>query len=170
MAQNLEYTLIKRRGLKNITLRVNSQGVKMYAPKYTPQRLINAFWNQHKDKLPTVVPSLQKSSEDYAERKEVARKILLPLVAEWAHIMGLTHNRVAIKNTTSRWGSCSTKKNLNFSYKVAFLPDNLREYVIIHELAHLVHMNHSQDFWDEVGKYCPEYSQLRTTLQNHRLR
>ena len=160
----MSYTLIKRRGLKNLTLRVNYRGVTIYAPKRTPQRVIDLFWNQHKDNLP-VLPEAP-SNEDYLEHKEEAREILVLLVEAWATQMGLPYNRVSIKDTRSRWGSCSINRNLNFSYQVAFLPDNIRDYIIIHELSHLVHMNHSAQFWSLVERYCPEYRESRRNLRD----
>ena len=162
MAQELAYTLIKRRGLKNLTLRVGQSGIKIYAPKRTPQRVIDQFWQQHKDRLPIVVAS----RSEYSEKKEEARRIIEPLVQLWATRMGLVYNRVVIKDTRSRWGSCSTKKNLNFSYRVAFLPAEIRDYIIIHELSHLVHMNHSAAFWSLVSQYCPGYLAARRALRD----
>jgi predicted metal-dependent hydrolase len=74
---------------------------------------------------------------------------------------------VAIKNMKSRWGSCSSKGNLNFHYRVAFLPEELLDYVIVHELCHLKLFNHSKAFWNLVAEKSPNYSQLRKQLQHH---
>jgi len=64
--------------------------------------------------------------------------------------MGVSYNRISIKSLKTKWGSCSSKKNLNFNYKILFLSEKDRDYLIVHELSHLVHMNHSSKFWDLV--------------------
>lgn len=74
-------------------------------------------------------------------------------------------NKISIKNQKTRWGSCSSLKNINLNWKLAFLPTDLCTYVIIHELCHLVHMNHSVKFWNCVEKYIPDYK-----LRIYRLR
>jgi predicted metal-dependent hydrolase len=69
----------------------------------------------------------------------------------------LQYNRVAIRNTRSRWGSCSSKKNLNFNYRILFLEPELQDYLIVHELCHLQEMNHAPQFWTLVAEQIPDY-------------
>ena len=83
----------------------------------------------------------------------------------YAGIMGVNYKKVTVKNQKTRCGSCSSKGNLNFNYKLYFLPDRLMDYVIVHELAHLRHMNHSEAFWKEVEKYYPNYKECRKELK-----
>lgn len=73
---------------------------------------------------------------------------------------------MAIRNQKSRWGSCSTKGNLNFNYKLAIIPSHLADYVIVHELCHLGEFNHSQKFWDLVAKTMPGYKEMRNELKH----
>ncbi|OGH64343.1 MAG: hypothetical protein A2821_02190 [Candidatus Magasanikbacteria bacterium RIFCSPHIGHO2_01_FULL_41_23] len=73
--------------------------------------------------------------------------------------------RVSIKDMRSRWGSCSSKKNLNFNYRVLFLPIELVDYIIVHELCHLEEMNHSKRFWRLVSQTIPKYRHLILTLR-----
>ncbi len=82
---------------------------------------------------------------------------------------GFIWNRVAIKNTKRRWGSCSKKGNLNFCYKLVFLPPSLADYIIVHELCHLGQFNHSPAFWDLVAQTLPNYKTLRNELKNAKL-
>ena len=77
-----------------------------------------------------------------------AKQFILPRVRELAVKYGFKYNRVFIKNIKSRWGSCSKKDNLNFSLHLMRLPDELIDYVILHELAHTIEHNHSKKFWD----------------------
>jgi hypothetical protein len=74
-------------------------------------------------------------------------------------------NRIAIKNTTTRWGSCSSKGNLNFNYKIIYLKPHLADYLIVHELCHLGELNHSKKFWALVSKTVPDYDRINKELK-----
>ena len=71
--------------------------------------------------------------------------------------MSLSANKITVKRQKSRWGSCSSLKNINLNYHLIKAPLSVIDYVIIHEFAHLVHMNHSSRFWELVKSYCPDY-------------
>lgn len=90
-------------------------------------------------------------------------------VNEYKKVMDVTVGRITIRNQKTRWGSCSSKGNLNFNYQLYYLPDELLDYVVIHELAHRNHMNHSREFWAEVEKYCPDYREYRQRLKEYKL-
>ncbi len=97
--------------------------------------------------------------------KKILRRELLPLVDSYARRMGVEPGKVYIRHQKSRWGSCSPKGNLNFNVRLIALPRELREYVVIHELAHLKHMNHSKAFWELVGEFYPDYKNARKELK-----
>lgn len=84
---------------------------------------------------------------------------------EYAKILGVSFAEIHIKDQKSRWGSCSGKKNLNFNWRLIMAPEPVCDYVIIHELCHLVHMNHSADFWNLVESICPDYRQYKKWLR-----
>lgn len=90
-------------------------------------------------------------------------------VRHYCKEMGVTANKITVRNQKTRWGSCSAKKNLSFNYQLYYLPDKLMDYVIIHELAHIRHMDHSKEFWAEVEKYCPDYDERRKELKKYKL-
>jgi hypothetical protein len=99
--------------------------------------------------------------------KEAARKVILARVEELNTHYGFRYGRIAIRSQRSRWGSCSKKGNLNFNYKIVELPQELMDYVIVHELCHLSEFNHSRAFWFLVSKRIPNHRTLRTALHNH---
>ena len=81
--------------------------------------------------------------------------------------IGREYGRVTIREQKTRWGSCSQKKNLNFNWKLILAPKEALTYVVIHELCHLIHFNHSDRFWAEVGARMPEYDVWRKWLRVH---
>ena len=114
----------------------------------------------------------RSGTQHYRAHKERARALVHERLIYWNQYYGFTYNRVAIRNQRSRWGSCSQKQNLNFNYKLVFLPIELIDYVIVHELCHLKHFNHSQAFWNTVGETLGDYrkrkKQLHIATQNLR--
>ena len=101
--------------------------------------------------------------------KSTASKYIIPRAFQLAKQHQLTVNRIMIKKLKSRWGSCSSLSNLNFNYLLVHLPISTIDYVICHELAHLVHANHSRQFWQLVVRYYPDYRQQERRLKNTNL-
>lgn len=93
----------------------------------------------------------------YIQNREVARKLINTKLKHFAPLCGVSYKKVSIRNQKSRWGSCSSRGNLNFNYRLIFLPEPLCDYVIVHELCHLKEMNHGPAFWAEVEKVMPDY-------------
>jgi len=88
-------------------------------------------------------------------------------VGELAADMRVSYNRIFIRSQRTRWGSCSALGNISLNWKLIMFPPRIIDYVIIHELAHLVVMGHSKDYWDEVEKHCPDWASNRTWLRQH---
>lgn len=103
----------------------------------------------------------------YEACKNRARKLVMERLRVYQPIIGVNFARVSIKDLRSGWGSCSSKNNLNFHYKIIFLPIEIADYIIVHELCHLVEMNHSHAFWYLVRQAIPDYR--RRTLELRRL-
>ncbi len=99
--------------------------------------------------------------------KKSAFEILSRRVRYFSEISGLSFNKVGITNAHKRWGSCSRKKNLNFSYKLVMAPLPVIDYVVVHELAHTVQMNHSKKFWKIVGDILPDFAEKRKWLKEN---
>jgi len=101
----------------------------------------------------------------YTKYREAARVVVHARLRHYNQLYGHRYNKVFIRNTRSRWGSCSTRGNLNFNYKVALLPQELRDYIIVHELCHLAEFNHSPAFWAQVERAFPHHQTLRRALR-----
>lgn len=102
----------------------------------------------------------------YRTHKETARTHITARIEYWNRYYQLRYNRIAIRNQRSRWGSCSALGNLNFNYKLLFLPPHLCDYIVVHELCHLQELNHSSQFWSLVAKTMPEYKKYIQELRN----
>ncbi len=100
--------------------------------------------------------------------REKAGEVLRAQTAEWAQKMGVEFNNITVKNQQSLWASCSAKKNINYTYHIIKIPAAVRDYLIVHELSHLVHMNHGAQYWQLVAQYCPEYKAHRRWLNENR--
>ncbi len=87
--------------------------------------------------------------------------------AHYAHMLGCSYQRIMLKDTSSRWGSCSSQGSLAFCWKLVFAPPDVLDYVIAHEVAHLIEMNHSARFWWLVARLCPGFTHQRTWLKCH---
>lgn len=103
----------------------------------------------------------------YRARKEEARALVHARLAYWQNVHPFEFGQVRIKNHRTAWGSCSSKKNLNFNWRLVTLLPELADYVILHELCHTVHMNHSADFWTLLEQLSPGCQALRTRLRQH---
>jgi predicted metal-dependent hydrolase len=99
--------------------------------------------------------------------RQQARKLITGRVERYANLAGLKYNVVKITEAQTRWGSCSSDKNLNFNWKLVMAPLEVIDYVVAHELAHLVELNHSRAFWETVRKMFPLYRQYRTWLKRY---
>lgn len=105
------------------------------------------------------------SKREYKEFKNQALILAERKTEELNKYYGFSYNKISVRNSRSRWGSCSEKKNLNFNYKIIFLPEGLLNYIIIHELCHLREMNHSKRFWNLVEKTVPDYKEMRKKMR-----
>lgn len=106
--------------------------------------------------------SCQKQLNSWLRHK--AERVLIPLLEQYSNEMGLNYRSVSVRHQKARWGSCSQDGDISLNVKLLFKPLNVVRYVLIHELCHLIEMNHSKKFWALVRKYVPDYRELKIQL------
>lgn len=156
---------------------LDSGEVVARVPHGTSQASVDALVASHKSWLNKAqlraqerrAKTVRLSSEDVADLKKKAREALVPRVFELAERLGVQPTRVTIRNQKTRWGSCSAKGAISLNCQLMLLDDELRDYVIIHELCHLVHFNHSARFWSLVQRYVPDAPALRRALKERNI-
>lgn len=156
---------------RGVRFSVSTSGrLQMSVPKYTSSFLAKRFLAQNREmvraKLPIKDPSLQRARD--AKKKILMKKAkeYLPYRLEyWAKRYGYRYDKVRLSHANTRWGSCSSSGTISLNIGLMQVPEVLRDYVILHELAHLHHMDHSAEFWDEVGEHDPRYKNHRAKLK-----
>lgn len=106
---------------------------------------------------------------DYQRHKNRARRLIDQRIVVLNRAYNFSYGRISIRNQQTRWGSCSRDGNLNFNYRLALLPVELADYVIVHELCHLKEFNHSARFWQLVARAVPDYLDRRRQLKKIKL-
>jgi predicted metal-dependent hydrolase len=99
--------------------------------------------------------------------RKLAAQELPPRVMELAAIHGVSVSRVSVRNQRSRWGSCSRRGTISLNWRLIQSPGFVRDYIILHELAHRWQMNHSEKFWQEVARLCPDYLEAERWVKQH---
>jgi len=111
-------------------------------------------------------PSKAEARRAYLAHKEATRRLAYAAIARFAPVYGVSVAAVSIRDQKTRWGSCSRDGRLSFNYRLALLPPRLAEYVVVHELCHLLEFNHSPRFWALVARTVPEHRALRKILHS----
>ena len=99
--------------------------------------------------------------------RNAAKTYFAARVKYFHQLTGGDYNRITIRDQKTRWGSCSSTGTLSFNYRLMFAPPKILDYVVVHELCHLTHMNHSKEFWNMVALYMPDYKEHRQWLRDH---
>jgi len=174
---NLPLTILRSKR-KTLSLELKDDGLLVRAPKRMSNREIQAFilskkvWIEKHQKIIEERRELQKLYPPYTEDelKAIAKKakeIIPAKVKNYAEIVGVNYGRITIRCQKTRWGSCSSKGNLNFNCLLMELPDEIIDSVVVHELCHRKHMNHSKVFYTEVESAFPEYKKCRKWLKEN---
>ena len=113
----------------------------------------------HLNKMRELEEAYEAHPEAHIDR-EKARQTLESRLEEIAAKHGYAYNRVTIRNQKTRWGSCSSKNNISLNMKLVLLPDDLRDFILLHELVHTKIKNHGNEFWDEINRIEPNAREL----------
>ena len=114
---------------------------------------------------PAIKELSEGSDKHFEEFKSQAEVCVARKLKKWSTRLGLPYESFSIKKHKSRWGSCSSNNRLSFNYKILFLPSELQDYVIVHELCHTARKDHSKFFWALVAKSLPDYGKMRIKLR-----
>lgn len=172
-----DYELI-RSSRKTLALEIKGDRVLVRAPTRTPQKAIERFVAGHEDwieihlarnaeKMKSLSAIEPLSDEKLKALVKQAKHFIPQRVSYYAELMGLTYGRISIRSQRTKWGSCSAKGNLNFNCLLMLTPPDIIDSVIVHELCHLVEMNHSKRFYELLRKYCPDYDRCRKWLNEN---
>lgn len=159
---------------KTIAIQIREDGtVIVRSPESVSRKTIEDFLKEKQEWIETHqkkaeqrrAQALTITEEQREEGIKRARKVFPERIAYFAKQMGVTYGRVTLREQKTRWGSCSSKGNLNFNWKLILLPPELLDYVVVHELAHRKEMNHSAAFWKVVEEILPDYRERRKALK-----
>ncbi|MFA6548126.1 MAG: YgjP-like metallopeptidase domain-containing protein [Candidatus Magasanikbacteria bacterium] len=174
--KELAYSHRRLRRSRRVRLAISFGGkITVTTPIFFPEYKIKDFLFQHADWILEKIANYKEKEsksifpvghKDYLINKSRALRLVREKLAQLNGIYNFRYNKVTVKNTNSRWGSCSKSGNLNFNYKLIYLPDDLAGYVVAHELSHLQEMNHGRNFWKLVSKTVPHWQILRKQLKN----
>ena len=168
-----------RSNRKTVAIQVNSDlSVTVRAPRSASEKDIEeilkkkeAWISKHIEKIKKTKERLEAESTEKLTREKVialaeeAIKVIPERVEYFAKVIGVTYGKITIRNQKTRWGSCSSKGNLNFNCLLMLAPSEVLDYVVVHELCHRKQMNHSKAFWLEVEKVLPNYKEVRKWLK-----
>lgn len=164
--------IVRRNALSTgVRFSVSTSGrLQMSVPKYTKEFLVRRFLKTNRElireKLPLRSPETQRARD--AKKKLLTKKAkeYLPYRLDYfAKLYGYNYVRLRFSHANTRWGSCSSNGTISLNIGLMQVPEPLRDYVLLHELAHLNHMNHSPAFWSEVAAHDPKYKDHRKKLK-----
>jgi predicted metal-dependent hydrolase len=138
-------------------LRMSEKDIKEFLRKN--EDWIRKHRNKRREQMEEAKDIPKLTGQELRSLAEEARRDIPPRVQRYAAMMGVSYGRITIRNQKTRWGSCSSKGNLNFNCLLMLAPEEHRDYVIVHELCHRRQMNHSKRFWGEVERILPDYRQ-----------
>lgn len=175
-----EYNVeVRRSKRKSAAIKITADmQIVVFVPLYVSDNEIERMviskskWiDEHMLKVQSTIDERSKlekiTSEQVKELADQAVEYIPKRVKYYAEKENFVYNKITIKNLVSRWGSCSTKGNLNFNCLLMLTPDYVIDYIVVHELCHLREMNHSEKFWAEVEKIMPDYQRAELWLKQN---
>lgn len=169
----VDFTRSKRKTLAISVTRDMRLCVK--APLGMSEREIERFIGQKRfwiykqvKRMQDVADSRVEYSEDEERRlREQARHVLTEKTDIYKQKLNVDYKKIRIGDQKTRWGSCSSRGTISYSWRLILMPEEIQDYVVVHELCHLIEMNHSKNFWALVESIIPDYSRRRAWLKRH---
>ncbi len=179
----MEYEIRESDRAQRLGITVHPDGrVVLTKPKRISIRAAEAFLAKHQEWIETAIekfrkrvekkrtdqitlPRPRKNSSAYKEARKTARALVTERLTHFNELYRFTYGTISIRDQKTRWGSCSAKGNLSFNYRIVYLPKELQDYIVVHELCHTKEHNHSERFWALVARAVPGYAVLRRTLR-----
>ena len=170
--QTIPYRLI-RSSRRTVSVQILPDGeVVVRAPRRMTAAAVERFvaekrgWiEKHLANRPPALPTF--SQAELRELAQGAKEALPAITARFAPLVGVSYGSITIRAQHTRWGSCSSQGNLNFNCLLMLAPEDVRDYVVVHELCHRKEMNHSPKLWAEVARVLPDYAQSRRWLREN---
>ena len=169
------FVKVIRSGRKTLAVQVLEDGsIQVRAPYRTTDDMIRRFLDEHREWIMKHAEQNRARSTnkgpaftdgEIRSMAEETTRFLSALINEYAARLGVHPANVTVRKQKTRWGSCSSKSNLNFNCLLARAPEQVRRYVVIHELCHLKEMNHSPAFWRLVASQMPDYQKAKEWLK-----
>lgn len=169
---------VTRTARKTISIQIKSDGIHVRAPLRMSDAEIERFLDSKSrwikkhlqmvaERNATINDLPPYTHEEIRDLANKALQIIPERVKHYARIIGVDYGSITIRNQRTRWGSCSSKGNLNFNCLLMLLPDEIIDSVVVHELCHRKHMNHSPQFYAEVEKAFPNYRRCNKWLKEN---
>lgn len=161
---------------RSMSLKLEEDGtITVRAPYRMPAGEADHFVESHREWILKRLKAYEEQKRlrpSYTEaEREAKRRLAKEIFSEKCRIyaarMGVTYGTITIREQKTRWGSCSARGNLNFNWKLVLMPEEIQDYLVVHELAHRVEMNHSPAFWALVEKELPDYKERRAWLKKN---
>ncbi|MCI8326771.1 MAG: M48 family metallopeptidase [Lachnospiraceae bacterium] len=163
---------LQRSNRKSIVIKIKEDGtVLIKAPNFVSEKEIDRIVQKRADWIAKCKERQNNkrtfTEQEISEYRKRARLRFTETVRNYESQLGVSVNKIYVKDQKTRWGSCSNKGNINLNWRLILAPQEVMEYVIIHELCHLKEMNHSKNFWKLVEDACPDYRERKQWLKEN---
>ena len=167
---------LQRNNRKTLALTITQEGsLQIKAPLQMKEKDIERFigqrrfwiYKQTKRVLKENENRVFRSEEEIQGLREQARKVLTERTNYYKEMLNVDYQRIRIGNQKTRWGSCSSRGTISYNWHLVLMPERIIDYVVVHELCHLVEMNHSPAFWKKVSEILPDYEDRRKWLKEN---